>query len=84
MTGSRTGAARRGAPRLAVALVVAGGAVWVFSAVAYSFVVATCFSCASAVVAAGVDTSDYSAAAVRILAWDDCPASRFLDTSGLG
>ncbi len=53
-----------------MSLVVLGGIVWLFSAVAYSTVVVTCFSCGSAVVAAGVDTSDYSAGAIRTLAWD--------------
>ena len=72
-----------GAPRLAVALVVAGGAVWVFSAIAYSAVVATCFTCASAVVAAGVDTSDYSAAAVRTLAWDALYANLYVAAIGV-
>jgi hypothetical protein len=75
--------ARAGVPRLAVGLVVAGGAVWVFSALAYSVVVATCFSCASAVVAAGADTSDYSAGAVRTLAWDALDSNLYVAVVGV-
>ena len=44
-------------PTYAVALVVAGGAIWVFAAVAYGAQVASCMSCGSVVVAPGVDTS---------------------------
>ena len=71
------------APRAAVALVLAGGAVWVLSALAYSAVVVGCFTCASAVVAAGVDTSDYSAGAVRTLAWDALYANLYVATVGV-
>jgi hypothetical protein len=70
-------------PRLAVALGVLGGIVWVFSAIAYSAVVVTCFSCGSAVVAAGVDTSDYSEGAIRTLAWDALYANLYVATVGL-
>ncbi len=70
-------------PRLAVALVAGGGAIWVLSAIAYSTVVVTCFSCGSAVVAAGVDTSDYSAGAIRTLAWDALYANLYVATVGL-
>ena len=69
--------------RLAVALVVGGGVVWILAAVAYSVVVATCFTCASAVVAAGVDTSDYSAGAVRTLAWDALYANLYVAVIGV-
>ena len=73
----------RAVPRAAVALIVIGGAVWVLSAIAYSAVVATCFSCGSAVVAAGVDTSDYSAGAIRTLAWDAMYANVYVAAIGL-
>jgi hypothetical protein len=69
--------------RLAVTLVVAGGGIWVFSAVAYSLFVATCFTCASAVVAAGVDTADYSAGAIRTLAWDALYANLYVLVIGV-
>jgi hypothetical protein len=70
-------------PRLAVVLVVLGGIVWVFSAIAYSAVVVGCFSCGSAVVAAGIDTSDYSAGAINTLAWDALYANLYIATIGL-
>lgn len=85
-SGAEDGAARstrRSVPRLAVALVVLGGIVWVFSAVAYSAFVVSCFSCGAAVVAAGVDTSDYSAGAIRTLAWDALYANLYVATVGL-
>lgn len=73
----------RGVPTVAAALVAAGGAVWVLSAVAYSVVVVTCFTCGSAVVAAGVDTADYSAGAIRTLAWDALYADTYVAAIGL-
>ena len=75
--------ARRPAPRLTVALVVLGGITWVVAAFAYSTVVVTCFSCGSAVVAAGIDTSDYSSGAIRTLAWDALYANLYVAAVGL-
>jgi hypothetical protein len=82
MSTDELGGPRRPA-RLAVGLVVGGGAVWICSAVAYSLVVVSCFTCASAVVAAGVDTSDYSAGAVRTLAWDALYANLYVVAVGV-
>lgn len=70
-------------PRLAVALVVGGGAVWVLAAAAYSVEVVSCFTCASAVVAPGVDTTSYSLPAIRTLAWDALYANLYVATAGL-
>jgi len=70
-------------PRLAVVLVVLGGVVWIAAAIAYSFVVVTCFTCGSAVVAAGVDTSGYSAGAINTLAWDAMYANVYVATIGV-
>jgi len=78
-----TPAGRSPIPRLAVALVVLGGIIWVLSAIAYSVVVVTCFSCGSAVVAAGIDTSDYSTGAIHTLAWDALYANLYVATVGL-
>ena len=71
------------APRLAVALVVLGGVVWILAAIAYGLLVASCFTCGSAVVAAGVDTSDYSAGAIKTLAWDALYANVYVATIGV-
>lgn len=72
-----------GVPRLAVALVVGGGAIWVVAAALYSAEVVSCFTCASAVVAPGVDTKDYPLSAIRSLAWDDLYANLYVATAGL-
>ena len=69
---------RRRPSRASVALVVAGGGIWIAAAIAYSVAVVTCFTCASVVVATGVDTSDYSAGAVRTLAWDAMYANLYI------
>lgn len=69
-------------PTYAVALVVLGGAVWVFAAAAYSALVVSCPSCGSVVVAPGIDTSGYSPAAIRTLAWDDLYANLYVATVG--
>lgn len=70
-------------PRPAVGLAVAGGVVWVAAAVLYSAQVASCFSCASAMVAPGVDTSSFSAAAVHVMGWDVLYANLYVATIGL-
>lgn len=73
----------RRVPRYAVALVLLGGAMWVFSGVVYGAQVAACSSCASVVLPPGVDSSSYSAAALRNLAWDDLYADMYIATVGL-
>jgi len=70
-------------PTYAVALVVAGGAIWVFAAAAYGAQVASCMSCGSVVVAPGIATSGYSPAAIHSLAWDDLYANLYIATIGL-
>jgi hypothetical protein len=70
-------------PRTAVALVVLGGAIWLFAGVAYGATVAACSTCASWVVADGVDTSTFSPAAVQNLAWADLYATLYIATFGL-
>lgn len=70
-------------PTYAVALVVAGGVIWVVAAVAYGAQVASCMSCGSVVVAPGIDTSGYSPAAIHSLAWDDLYANLYVATIGL-
>jgi hypothetical protein len=70
-------------PAYAVALVVLGGAIWVFAGVAYGAQVVSCMSCGSVVVAPGIDTSGYSPDAVRTLAWDALYASLYVATVGL-
>jgi hypothetical protein len=69
-------------PRLAVALVVGGGAIWVVAAALYSAEVVSCFTCASAVVAPGMDTTGYPLSAIRTLAWDDLYANLYVATAG--
>ena len=77
-------AVSRAGPRtFAVALVTLGGAIWVLAAVLYSLQVASCPTCANIVVAPGVDTTGYSAAAIRTLAWDDLYANLYVATVGL-
>ncbi len=71
-----------GVQRLAVVFVVLGGIIWVASAIAYSAVVVSCFSCGSAVVAPGIDTSDYPAGAISTLAWDALYANLYVATVG--
>ena len=73
----------RRVPRYAVALVLLGGVIWVFSGVVYGVQVASCSSCASVVLPPGVDSSSYSAAALRNLAWDDLYADVYIATIGL-
>ena len=73
----------RRVPRYAVALVLLGGALWVFSGVVYGAQVASCSSCASVVLPPGVDSSSYSAAAMHNLAWDDLYADMYIATVGL-
>lgn len=70
-------------PRLAVALVVLGGLIWVAAAVFYSLEIVACPTCADVVVAPGVDTTGYSAAAIRTLAWDGLYANLYVATVGL-
>jgi hypothetical protein len=69
--------------RVAVAFVVASGAIWVVSGVLYGAQIVFCFSCASVVVAPGVSTADYPLAAIRSLAWDDLYATVYVATIGL-
>ncbi|MGO8948216.1 MAG: hypothetical protein ACLQUY_11255 [Ktedonobacterales bacterium] len=69
--------------RVAVALVVAGGAIWVVSGVLYSAQIVSCFTCRSVVVAPGVGTTGYPIAAIRSLAWDDLYATVYVVTIGL-
>ena len=73
----------RRVPRYAVALVLLGSAMWVFSGVVSGAQVAACSSCASVVLPPGVDSSSYSAAALRNLAWDDLYADVYIATVGL-
>ena len=70
-------------PKLAVALVVLGGVIWLLAGVAYGAAVAACSTCAEWVVADGVDTSTFSPAAVQNLAWADLYATLYLATFGL-
>lgn len=70
-------------PTYAVGLVVLGGAIWVFAAVVYGAQVATCMTCASVVVAPGVDTSGYTSGAIRTMAWDALYANVYVATIGL-
>lgn len=70
-------------PRLAVTLVVVGGAVWVVAAALYSAEIVSCFTCASAVVAPGVDAGGFPLPAVRTLAWADLYANLYVATVGL-
>jgi len=70
-------------PIYAVALVVIGGAIWVVAAAFYSIEVAACPTCADVVVAPGIDTTGYSAAAIRTLAWDALYANLYVATIGL-
>ena len=72
-----------GVPKAAVALVVLGGVVWVAAGVLYSAQVVTCFSCASVVVAPGIDASGYPPDAIRTLAWDALYANVYVVTIGL-
>ena len=76
-------AAQKRVPTYAVVLVVLGGAIWVLAALAYGVQVASCMSCASVVVAPGIDTSGYPDAAIRTLAWDDLYANLYVGTVGL-
>ena len=69
--------------RYAVALVVLGGVIWVIAALFYSAEVISCPTCGDVVVAPGVDTTGYSAAAIRTLAWDDLYANVYVGTIGL-
>lgn len=69
--------------RVAVALIVAGGAIWVVSGVLYSAQIVSCFTCRSVVVAPGVATTSYPLAAIRSLAWDDLYATVYVVTIGL-
>jgi hypothetical protein len=70
-------------PLLPVALVVGGGAIWVLAAALYSVEVVSCFTCASAVVAPGIDTTGYPSSAIRTLAWDALYANLYVATAGL-
>ena len=70
-------------PRLAVALVVLGGVIWIIAALFYSAEVLSCPTCGDVVVAPGVDTTGYSVAAIRALAWDDLYANLYVGTVGL-
>ncbi|HVP23595.1 MAG TPA: hypothetical protein VMS77_06755 [Conexivisphaerales archaeon] len=69
--------------KYAVAFVVAGGVIWVAGAILYSVQIGSCFSCASAVVGPGVNTSTFSPAAIRNLAWDGLYANLYVATVGL-
>lgn len=70
-------------PSAAVALVVAGGVIWVLAALLYSAQVIACPTCGSVVVAPGIDTTGFSAAAIRTLAWDDLYANLYVGTVGV-
>ncbi len=70
-------------PRIAVAFVVLGGVVWVLAAGFYTAEILACPTCADVVVAPGVDTSTYSAAAIQTLAWDALYANLYVATIGL-
>jgi hypothetical protein len=70
-------------PTYAVALVVLGGVIWLFAAALYSFEVVSCPTCGEVVVAPGVDSSGYSTAAIRTLAWDDLYANLYVAAIGL-
>jgi hypothetical protein len=69
--------------KVAVALVVAGGVIWVVSGVLYGVQILSCFTCASVVVAPGVSTTGYPLAAIRTLAWDALYATVYIATIGL-
>jgi hypothetical protein len=69
--------------KVAVGLVVAGGVIWVGSAVLYSAQIVSCFTCGSILVAPGVNTSGYPVAALRTLAWGDLYATTYIATLGL-
>ena len=68
---------------VAVALVVAGGVIWVVGGVLYSAQIVSCFTCPSVVVAPGVSTAGYPLAAIRSLAWDELYAAVYIATIGL-
>ena len=68
---------------IAVALVVAGGFIWLAAAILYGALVASCMSCASVVTAAGVDTSTFSTNAIWTLAWDALYANVYVGTIGV-
>ena len=70
-------------PTYAVALVVAGGAIWVFAAVASGAQVASCMSCGSVIIVPRINASSLRAAAIRSLAWDDLSANLYVATVGL-
>jgi hypothetical protein len=69
--------------RAALVLVITGGMVWIVAAVAYTVLVSSCLTCASSMVAAGVDTSDFSAGAVHVLAWDALYANLYVAVIGV-
>ena len=69
-------------PVVAVALVVAGGAIWMLAGVLYGAQVVTCFSCSSVVVAPGISAESYPAEAIRNLAWDALYANLYVVTVG--
>ncbi len=83
VAGSTVSTAPRRVSRYAVALVVLGGVIWVIAALFYSIEVLACPTCADVVVAPGVDTTGYSAAAIRTLAWDALYANLYVGTVGL-
>ncbi len=77
--------------RYAVAFVVAGGIIWVFSAVFYSAEIARCFSnlftgfpsCSSVVLPSSSGTAGFPPQAVHWLAWDDLYANLYIGAIGL-
>ena len=70
-------------PSYAVFLVVGGGVIWVASAVLYSALIVSCFSCGSVVSGPGVGTAGFPVSAIHNLAWDDLYANLYVAIIGL-